>query len=160
MNCFIFSGKSTFSFHTIKCSVSSLFTSKKSFYSNMCYKILFGVLQKVTKKLEQPKEEVKAPETKPVRTYEEIENCLKRSSITPIALRDHFVGCKLNQRQLQKVGFVCIGKSDKYTRWERYWNHKKDKVCIVVASNGTLCQIAGSEQHRIHAGTGAMDISG
>lgn len=73
--------------------------------------------------------------------HEEVCQCLEKDVVTSFSLRDLFVGTTVDESRLKKTTFARTGESAGYTRWEKYWNRKKNKACLVVAPHGTLCQI-------------------
>jgi tetratricopeptide (TPR) repeat protein len=71
----------------------------------------------------------------------EIAKALGGSDVAAFRLRDMFVGGFVVPKRLNGISFVQTADADGYTRWERYWNRRKNKVAVVVAPKGTLCQV-------------------
>lgn len=67
--------------------------------------------------------------------------CLSNWNVTVHRLRSAFVGAVVETKRLNGISFVKVGESGDYTRWERHWNNRKNKVALVLAPNGFLCHL-------------------
>ena len=56
-------------------------------------------------------------------------------------LRNAFVSAIVDPERLAGNSYTKVGESGDYTRWERHWNKQKNKVALVLASNGRICHL-------------------
>lgn len=72
---------------------------------------------------------------------DEVDQRIRKDSAVDCALRDLFVGTVMEEGRLETTAFSRVAESGPFTRWERYWDRKKGKVSLVLAPDGTLCQL-------------------
>ncbi len=64
------------------------------------------------------------------------------SDTADFRLRNQFVGGVLDVAKLSACAFVKTDAKGECTKWERYWNRRKNKVVVVLGADGTLYHLA------------------